>query len=134
VQSGWSLREVRKEGGRRVEVEGPLAPNLHGARSLFLLSVEILEEGSIRWRDESRWLSRMRGLEAKFQDLIACARAHGDKVSVGTLAMLDELCYRSHIEPGDLMDEIAKRDGLVKVRLDSGKTVLCFPDELQPAE
>jgi hypothetical protein len=50
------------------------------------------------------------------------------------LLMLDELCSRSHIEPDDLVEEMAKRDGLVKVRLDSGKTVLCFPDQLEPAE
>ena len=109
-----------------------LAPYLQRARTLFLLSVEIFEGGSIRWRDESRWLSRMRGLEAKFQDLIACARAHGDEVSPETLLMLDELCNRSHIKPDELIGEIAKRDGLVKVRLDSGETILCFPDQLQP--
>jgi hypothetical protein len=47
------------------------------------------------------------------------------------LLMLDELCSRSHIEPDDLVEEMAKRDGLVKVRLDSGKTVLCFPHQLE---
>lgn len=76
----------------------------------------------------------MRGLEAKFQDLIACARARGDEVSVETLLMLDELCKRSQIDPDDLIEEMARRDGLVKVRLDSGETILCFPDELQHIE
>lgn len=61
-----------------------LAPYLQRARTLFLLSVEIFEGGSIRWRDESRWVSRMRGLEAKFQDFIASARAHGDRLELQT--------------------------------------------------
>jgi hypothetical protein len=55
-------------------------------------------------------------------------------VSPETLVMLDELCNRSNIKPDDLIEEMARRDGLVKVRLDSGKTVLCFPDELRPCE
>ena len=76
----------------------------------------------------------MNELESKFQDYIACARAFGDEVSPETLVMLDELCNRSHIEPDDLIEEMARRDGLVKVRLDSGRTILCFPDQLQPAE
>jgi hypothetical protein len=82
---------------------------------------------------EDRWQT-MTDLESKFQDYIVCARAHGDEVSPETPVMLDELCNRSHIKPDDLIGEIAKRDGLVKVRLDSGETILCFPDQLQPAE
>lgn len=90
------------------------------------------------WRSEKqngvagdRWQT-MTDLESRFQDFIVCARARGDKVSVETLLMLEELCDRSNIKPGDLIGEIAKRDGLVKVRLDSGETILCFPDQLQP--
>ncbi|MGB2677810.1 MAG: hypothetical protein WAN12_12075 [Candidatus Acidiferrum sp.] len=74
----------------------------------------------------------MSELKSKFHDYIACAHACGDVVPDETLLMLDELCNRSHIEPDDLIGEIAKRDGLVKVRLDSGETILCFPDELRP--
>jgi len=76
----------------------------------------------------------MTDLESKFQNYIICARAFGDEVSPETLVMLDELCNRSNIKPDDLIEEMARRDGLVKVRLDTGKTMLCFPDELQPAE
>lgn len=75
----------------------------------------------------------MTELESKFHDYMTCAHACGDEVSDETLLMLDELCSRSHIHPDDLIEEIGRRDGLVKVRLDSGKTMLCFPDELQLA-
>jgi hypothetical protein len=74
----------------------------------------------------------MEELASRFQDFIACARASGGYVSPETLLMLDELCNRSHIEAGDLIEQMAKRDGLVKVRLDGGRTILCFPDQLQP--
>jgi hypothetical protein len=76
----------------------------------------------------------MKDLASKFHDYIGCARALGHEVSDDMLLMLDELCSRSHIEPDDLVEEMAKRDGLVKVRLDNGKTVLCFPHQLEPAK
>jgi len=76
----------------------------------------------------------MTELEYNFRDFIACARAFGEDVSPGTLLMLEELCSRSRIEPDDLVEELARRDGLVKVRLDSGGTILCFPDQIEPEE
>ena len=76
----------------------------------------------------------MTDLESKFWDYIACARAYGNEVSPETLVMLDELCSRSNIKPDDLIEEMAWRDGLVKVRLDSSETILCFPDQLKPEE
>ncbi len=69
-----------------------------------------------------------------FYDYITCAHACGDEVSDEMLLMLDELCSRSNIKPDNLIEEIARRDGLVKVRLDSGETILCFPDQLQPCD
>jgi hypothetical protein len=96
--------------------------------------------GILVWRSEKqngvaedRWQT-MTELESKFHDYIVCALECGDEVSNDMLLMLDELCKRSQIDPDDLIEEMGRRDGLVKVRLDSGKTVLCFPDELQPAE
>lgn len=76
----------------------------------------------------------MNELETKYRDYIRCARVLGDEVSGEMLTLLDELCNRLSIKPGDLAEEIARRDGLVKVRLKSGKTVLCFPDELQTVQ
>ena len=73
-------------------------------------------------------------LESKFWDYIRCAHACGDHVSPEMLVMLDELCSRSHIHSDNLIEEMGRRDGLVKVRLDTGKTMLCFADELHPAE
>jgi len=74
----------------------------------------------------------MNELKEKFHDYIRCAHACGDHVSPEMLVMLDELCSRSHIHSDNLIEEMARRDGLVKVRLDSGNTMLCFPDELSP--
>jgi hypothetical protein len=76
----------------------------------------------------------MNELHSKFRDYIECAHAIGDEVSEEMLTLLDELCDRLSIKPDDLVEEIAQRDGLLKVRLDTGKTVLCFPNELQPSE
>jgi hypothetical protein len=67
----------------------------------------------------------------KFHEYVLCAHARGDEVSDELLCMLDELCSRSHIHPDDLIEEMARRDGLVKVRLDSGETILCFPDQME---
>ena len=74
----------------------------------------------------------MKELESKFQDYIICARAFGDEVSPETLVMLAELCNRSNIKSDELIEEMARRDGQVKVRLGSGPTILCFPDQLEP--
>jgi hypothetical protein len=76
----------------------------------------------------------MNELESKFRDYIQCANAFGDEVSTEMLTLLDELCDRLSIKPDDLVEEIARRDGIVKVRLDTDKMVLCFPDEMLPAE